>query len=139
MRVAVDINVLLDVLQRRPLFIEDSASVLDAILEGRIDGVLSSHAITTVYYIIRKVVDKREAVQVIRWLLNSFEVVASDKSALASACDIDMSDYEDAVTAAVALNARCSYIVTRNIRDYATSPVPAIEPTDLLKMLAANS
>ena len=44
-----------------------------------------------------------------------------------------MPDFEDAVVDAVAERSGASYIVTRNIKDFADSAVPAILPADFLK------
>ena len=44
-----------------------------------------------------------------------------------------MPDFEDAVVDAVAERNGASYILTRNIRDFAGSSVPAITPTEFLK------
>ena len=44
-----------------------------------------------------------------------------------------MPDFEDAVVDTVAERSGASYIVTRNIKDFADSAVPAILPADFLK------
>ena len=44
-----------------------------------------------------------------------------------------MPDFEDAVVAAVAERNGAAYILTRNINDFAGSPVPAITPAEFLK------
>ncbi|WP_419921773.1 hypothetical protein [Candidatus Poriferisodalis sp.] len=51
------------------------------------------------------------------------------------AAGLPMDDFEDAmqVAAARACGARC--IVTRNLRDYERSPIPAVSPQDLLSEL----
>jgi len=49
---------------------------------------------------------------------------------------LNMPDYEDAVIASIAFRENASYIVTRNIADYANSPVPAITPADFIAGLA---
>lgn len=46
-----------------------------------------------------------------------------------------MKDYEDALVAACAARNKIGYIVTRNIKDYEQSKVPAILPDDFLKMV----
>jgi len=44
-----------------------------------------------------------------------------------------MPDFEDAVVDAVAERNDASYILTRNIKDFAGSSVPTITPTEFLK------
>lgn len=48
-----------------------------------------------------------------------------------------MTDFEDAVVAASAEAAGCDYVVSRNVPDFAGSPVPAVTPADFLKHLPA--
>ena len=45
-----------------------------------------------------------------------------------------MPDFEDAVVDAVAARNGADYILTRNIRDFAGSSVPAITPAEFLKV-----
>jgi hypothetical protein len=44
-------------------------------------------------------------------------------------------DFEDAVVAAAAEKLHCRWIVTRNVVDFASSPVPAVTPAELLAAL----
>jgi len=69
-------------------------------------------------------------------LLSEFSVVGPDKAILLRARSLVMSDFEDAVVASVAEAARCDYVVTRNVADFAGSPVSAITPSDFLAVLA---
>lgn len=44
-----------------------------------------------------------------------------------------MPNFEDAVADAVAERNSADYILTRNVRDFAGSSVPAVTPTEFLK------
>jgi predicted nucleic acid-binding protein len=46
-----------------------------------------------------------------------------------------MSDFEDAIVAAVAQRENADYIVTRNCADFVNSPVLALLPTDFLELM----
>ena len=48
------------------------------------------------------------------------------------ALGFSMSDFEDAIIAATALREAADYIITRNTKDFAKSPIPAITPDDFL-------
>ena len=48
-----------------------------------------------------------------------------------------MTDFEDCVVAASAEAASCDHIVTRNVADFAGSPVPALPPAEFLTLLPA--
>jgi hypothetical protein len=47
-----------------------------------------------------------------------------------------LKDFEDAVVASVAEATGSEYIVTRNVPDFAGSPVTAITPTEFLEAIA---
>ena len=66
------------------------------------------------------------------FILNNFTIVPCDKTILSSARTLRFADYEDAVVAAAAKKAQCAYIITRNKRDFANSPVPALTPGEFL-------
>jgi hypothetical protein len=46
-----------------------------------------------------------------------------------------MKDFEDALVASVAEVTGSDYIVTRNVPDFAGSPVPAMTPTEFLEAI----
>ena len=130
-----DINVLVDVLQRREPFLYDSATICDAAKKGRCQGVVPSHAVTTLYYLVRRCVDKDAAVKSLDWILSTFDVAPCDKAVFLLAKTLNFSDFEDAVVAATAATYNCDYIVTRNIGDFKKSPVRAITPEEALRLL----
>jgi len=47
-------------------------------------------------------------------------------------------DFEDGVVAEAAQKIGAQAIITRNVRDFKTSAVPAYSPDELLKMLRAS-
>jgi hypothetical protein len=71
-------------------------------------------------------------------LLSHFRVGNLETSGWREARTFGMDDYEDAVVAAVGKATGFEFIVTRNVGDFARSPVPAIAPSDFLKKLAAK-
>jgi predicted nucleic acid-binding protein len=47
---------------------------------------------------------------------------------------LGFADFEDAVIAAIARREKADYIITRNIKDYSKSPIPAITPEEFLAL-----
>lgn len=136
MKVALDLNVVLDVVQNRQPHYQDSADVLSRARIGDIAAVLPSHAVTTLYYVLAKAAGKPKADQTVDWLLTHFDVGVADKAVFRRARHFSLADFEDAVVASVAEATHCDYVVTRNVSDFAGSPVPALSPTDFLAVLA---
>ena len=139
MRIALDLNVLLDVAQNRPPFYQDSEEVLARAREGDYETVISGHLLTTFHYVMAKFSGRPAADAAVDGLLADFTVAGADNALLLRARALPMPDFEDNVVAAVAEAAKCDYIVTRNVPDFAGSPVLAITPADFLKLLPASA
>lgn len=105
MRILVDLNVVLDVLQSRRPFYEDSARVLDAVVRKEVAGWLAAHSLTTLFYVVNRQRDRETAVAALTGLLDVFTVAGVD------------------------------YLVTRNPRDFPDGPVPVILPAALPPLL----
>ena len=134
MKAMVDLNVLMDILQKREPFFASAAALCEwGEKEGQVLAV-AAHAMTTISYIVRKMAGARAEEEALKWLLDSFEIVPADVSVFRRAMSLGISDYEDAVVAASAEAWKCDYIVTRNIADFAKSSIPAIQPAEFLAM-----
>lgn len=139
MKLLVDLNVLLDVVQDRTPHYRDSAEILSRSRTGALHSVIPAHAITTLHYIVNKAVGRAKADEVVEWLLAHFEIAAADKPVFQRARALGITDFEDAVVASLAEAVKCDYIVTRNQRDFTGSTVPAISPTGLLSLLSTTT
>ncbi len=128
----LDLNVLLDVVQRREPFYTASAATLSKVLTREVTGCIPGHALTTLYYLVSRQTDKAKAGELVDWLLVHFEVIPQDRSQFLRARSLDCPDFEDAVVASAAEASACEMIVTRNIGDFAGAPVPAVTPEEFL-------
>ena len=140
LRVMVDINVILDVLENRNGWVMDAAKTCAVCGGGmRAIGFVPPHAVTTIYYIVRKRGGKALADKAIDWLLVLFTVAdcGTDEFKAARAGGID--DYEDAVVVASAQKTGCDYIVTRNTVHFKDSPVPVMTPADFAAKFGTKS
>ena len=130
MRILIDTNVILDILQKREPFFADSYRALRKAIEGDAECLISASAATDIFYMLRKALGSaQQAKEQIEQLVSFADVQGMDiHTALMRA----MPDFEDAVVDAVAERNGASYILTRNIKDFAGSVVPAILPADFL-------
>ena len=103
---------------------------------GEYEAVLPAHAITTLHYILKKWSNAHLANQTIDGLLTDFIIPIYDKATFQRARQLQMKDFEDAVVASIAEASGSDYIITRNVPDFAGSPVPAMTPTEFLETLA---
>lgn len=67
-----------------------------------------------------------------------FDVAAVDEAVLRGAATLGWQDFEDAVTAAAALRARCDAIVTRNPKDFARASIGVLTPGEAAAALSVS-
>lgn len=135
LRLLLDINVILDVLQRREPHFLDSAGVVAAAESGRCRGVVAAHTITTIFYLVAKHSSPETARLQIAEMLRFLDVAAVDRAAIIQALTMPYADFEDAVQMAAAGAAGADYVVTRDLSDYAHGPLPALTPAEALVLL----
>ena len=133
--VLIDLNVLLDVLQKREPFFESSAGLLAAVETGRAEGYVAAHSITTLFYLFQKGRSSAEARAVITNLLQFIKIAPVDQSTIEQALNLDFHDFEDAVQMISAVQCKADYLVTRNERDYPSALLPVMQPVDFLGTL----
>ena len=73
--------------------------------------------------------------EILTTLTSLFTVVDLREADLLKAADLDFTDYEDALQSVCASRAKANYIVTRNIRDFKNSTVPAIKLSELFERI----
>ena len=134
-RVLVDLNVVIDVIQNRQPFYEDSAGVLDAVARREVSGWLAAHSVTTLYYVISRIRNREAAVNAVTGLLESFAVATVDDTVIRKALLFGWTDFEDAVQMAAAVAEGVDYLITRNIKDFQSGPVPVMQPAAFLALL----
>ena len=134
-RVLVDLNVIIDVMQNRQPFYDDSAGVVNAVARGDVLGWLAAHSITTMFYVISRTRNREAAVHAVTSLLESFTVATVDDTVIRKALSLGWKDFEDAVQMGAAIADDIDYLITRNIKDFQSGPVPAIQPAAFLALL----
>ncbi|MFR5604484.1 MAG: PIN domain-containing protein, partial [Acutalibacteraceae bacterium] len=120
MRILIDTNVILDILQKREPFFADSYRVLREVIESDTECLISASSATDIFYMLRKSLGSAQAakdqLEQLAQLVTFADVQGMDiHTALMRA----MPDFEDAVVDTVAERSGASYIVTRNIKDFA--------------------
>lgn len=133
MTVLIDTNVILDYVLKREPFAEAARDCLDRLMSGKAKIWLTASTVTDIYYVTRRALhESAKAKEVITKLLNAFQIAGVDKSDCIDALDIGVGDYEDALVSVCAKKIKAEFIITRNIKDFTNSPVPAILPEDVV-------
>ena len=128
MRVLLDSDVLIDVALKRVPFFEAASEVIRWAEDNPGQAAVAWHTLSNIFYIVRS--DMRPF---IRNLLEFVEVASIETRQAKQALGFPMTDFEDAMQTAAALAFDAHYIVSRNLRHYHKSAVPAISPRQFLR------
>jgi predicted nucleic acid-binding protein len=131
MRVLIDSDVLLDVALAREPWGPSSRDLVNFCQLGGATGFVAWHSLSNVYYSISRErgLDGRGF---IAGLLRFIQIVPTGNRDMTVALAQDMADLEDAMQVAAAVACKADRIVTRNLRHYGKSPVPAVTPAEFL-------
>lgn len=135
MKVLIDTNVILDVLCDRPDFVEASSKVWKYCEVNQLEGYISAPSIPNIVYILRKELTPEKTLKLIQQIMMIFEIAELKASDLKNAAEILTSDFEDAVQMCCASRIKADYIITRNIRDFKDSKVPALKPSEFIERM----
>ena len=135
MKVLIDTNVILDVLYKREGFYEDSLKIWKLCETRKIDGYISALSIPNIVYILRRELDPEKTLEVINNINLVFKIYDLKSDIIMQAAEKKTKDYEDALQMVTAQKLKASFIVTRNIKDFAGSKIIAVKPSELLERL----
>ena len=135
MRLLIDANVILDVLQQREPHYKDSSLVWKICETGQADGYISVLTIANLVYVMRKELDPEQVKDVIQKLKLIFQLADFSVTDLGKASEMKWSDFEDAIQSATAERIQADYIITRNVKDFTKSKVAAFTPSELITRL----
>lgn len=132
MKLLIDTNVVLDVLQRREPYVRDSALMWKLCETERAEGFVSALTIANLFYIMRKDLNEEKIEGILQMLPLIFQLTELRPADLIQAGKMRWKDFEDAVQYATAQRIHADYIITRNIRDFQKSEIPAVTPVEFL-------
>ena len=135
MRLLIDGNIILDVLQNREPHVGDSAKICKLCETDQAEGYVSTLTFTNLVYIMRKELTPEKINEVLKSLGLIFQFVDLTVSDMTKAADLEWEDYEDALQAVTAERIHVDYIITRNVKDFKKSKTVAFTPTEFLERL----
>ena len=135
MRLLIDGNILLDVLQKREPHFEASAMIWKLCETEQAEGFVSALAFANMVYVMRKELTPETIEEVLKKLSLIFRFTDLTAGDLNRAAALQWSDFEDAVQAETAERIHADYLITRNVRDFKQSKVIAFTPSEFLTRL----
>lgn len=134
MKVSLDTNIVIDLLDKREPFYIDAVKLFTLAYQKKITLFVSPMTYATASYLLRK-----HGKEGMRKLLNNFrqlsQITTADERVVDAALASSFDDYEDALQYYSALTRNVDVIVTRNKKDFTSASIPVLSPAELLKQL----
>lgn len=138
MDLMLDTNIVLNHIANRKPFAELSRRVCLLGITGEATTYISANMITDIFYLLRKIHGSLEAQRIIEEDLDFLQVVGVSSADIAKALSMKWNDFEDCLVACCAQKIGADFIITRNSKDFARSPVTALTPEELFEELEAR-
>jgi predicted nucleic acid-binding protein len=138
-RLLIDTNVVLDLLLARQPWAHDAARLFDACAQGAAHAFLAAHAVTTIHYLVERVVSRKVANTAVSDLLEIMTVVPADSDDFRRALTLGVRDFEDAVHVTAFLRCGAQSLVTRNARDFKAAKIETRTAGETLALLGAKA
>ena len=136
MKFFLDTNVVIDYLAKRQPFAEDAHHMITLCCQRGYELCVSALSFTTIYYVLKKQYEHKQLLSLLADLHGLFTVCTVDGHIVQHALLSDFTDFEDAVQCYTAVACNADVIVTRNVKDFAVSPLlvkTSAEICDLLQ------
>ena len=136
MNILFDTNVILDYLIPTNAFHSEASKIVLSVFNGQLNGFLSSHSLTDMFYIMRKYFPIKDRQQFMLLIISSFQIITEEKEDFIDVLnEPDFFDLEDGLQMKCAEKTNLDYIVTENLKDFKDSKVPAIDIETAIKMI----
>lgn len=132
MRVFLDTNLLIDVLELRQPFCATSQDVLDRCDALGADVFIAWHGLATAYYIHSRSVGEERAQEAMTEILDAAVVATVGDAEAHRAIELGFADFEDAMQTAAAEACAADVLVTRDPKGFVQSPLIVLSPEDFL-------
>ena len=139
MRLLIDTNILLDVLQDRHPHYGASSLLWKFCETGQAEGYISALTFANLIYVMRKELNPEQVEDILNMLSLIFNFVDFSMSEVMRATKMKWNDFEDAVQNATAERIQADYIITRNVRDFLNSKIPAVSPAEYLSQYVGGA
>jgi len=103
---------------------------------GRVQIHISAVCLNNIYYLIRKRLGHKKAIQIIEELIEITEVIGTTKEEIVQALRNDFKYFEDSVQYSCAMTIKgIDAILTRNTKDYTKSEIAVFTSENYLKTI----
>ncbi|QKJ31981.1 PIN domain-containing protein [Mucilaginibacter mali] len=133
-KVFIDSDIILDLIFQRQPFFKYSQVLFDGVFP-EYELTTSALILANVHYLIRKHVNKATAKDIIKNVTDILKVFPFEKQHILLAVSSDHSDFEDSIQYHIAMQNKCDFILTRNLKDYKHSTIPVLTAEQFLRTI----
>ena len=135
----IDTDVLIDSCFQRQPFAGDSTKLLELCELGSIQGFTTPLLISNLYYLIRKANTHQNTISTVKKLSQILTIIPISKNSVTQAIESTFKDFEDALQYFTCVeHGNIQFIITRNKKDYQSSVLSVMTPTEFLAHLSQN-
>lgn len=136
MKILIDTNILIDYFMERKPYFENANSIIILCSDDKLKGGIAAHSVSNAIYIMRKEYSVVERKKLLFGICKILKVISIDSKKIMNSLNNDkFDDFEDCLQVECAKEFNADYIITRNIKDFESSEIPAILPDEFLKKL----
>ena len=135
MKLLIDANIVLDVLQKREPHWKESSTIWKLCETEQAEGFISTLTFANLVYVMRKELTPSQIEDVFNKLKLIFQFADFCSSDLSRASEMHWEDFEDSIQSAIAERIQANFIITRNVRDFKQSKVMAFTPSEFIARL----
>lgn len=130
----IDSDVVIDFFTDREPFANPASEIFELNEQKKVELYISAVSINNIYYIVRKYLDHKRALQIVEELMEMVQVVGTTKKEIIQALKNGFKDFEDSIQYSTALTiGGMEAIITRNVKDYEKSEIAVFTPENYLK------
>lgn len=136
----IDSDVVIDFFTDREPFANPASELFELNEQRKVELYVSAVSINNIYYIVRKYLGQKRAIQIIEELIEMVQVAGTTKREIIQALKNGFKDFEDSIQYSTALTIDgIEAIITRNVKDYERSHIAVFTPENYLKSKESES
>lgn len=140
MKALLDTCVIMDAVQNREPFARDAQAIFLAAANETFMGCVTAKAMTDIYYLTHRCTHDSGTAKTITGRIGLlFAILDTTESDIRRTLASNLPDFEDAVMIETALRENMDCIVTRDLSDYQTAPLPVYAPEEFLNRLREDA
>lgn len=137
-KILIDTNVILDWIMAREPNATNAKQIMEQCLFGQVQGYVTSHSLTDIFYILRKDYSVEKRKQLLKLLCEGMSIIPENCQTILRALNRkEWQDLEDALQMQCAKEVGVEYIVTQNLKDFQTSEVKAVCEEEFCRIISS--